>query len=480
MTEMMTDGAFQYEEIPGGVRITGYKPANFTAADLSVPKMLAGKPVVSIGKNAFTENGMVLQSVVLPDTVKEIGAGAFEYCYLLEKLDLGNGLERLGAGFADFCGSLREITLPASLRVIEAPNRLSNMHVAVAAGGLFHTDGFALFRETALISACTLEKRTSYTVPDGTTEIGELAFAGHESLTELLLPETLTAIGAQAFRDCPLLRKAALPSSLRELGSNVFCGGGYRDRGTGLSAITVAEGNPDFYIDQETLFARRPSPSLVRYFGSGTDYEIPEGITRILAGAFQRSDLETVVFPASLEAVEEHAFSENLHLTRFTFRKDGGVIDFPDLEFRKDDISALFTGEAEHYVTLGHPVNFTPVPYKIYQYPAYDALYPTFRSLPEQTVMAVCRLRDPVALSDAQRAIYRSLLDEHFTEIVKLYAEHGDEKGLENYLSLKPGTREAVETAIEMLSHTKKTAILQQLILYKNEIFPGESFDFNL
>lgn len=61
---------------------------------------------------------MYLKSIVIPNSVTEIGSYAFNYCSALESITLGNSLTSLGNDAFSSCHSLTRITLPNSLKVI--------------------------------------------------------------------------------------------------------------------------------------------------------------------------------------------------------------------------------------------------------------------------------------------------------------------------------------------------------------------------
>ena len=59
-----------------GIEITGYNTSNPACGkNVVIPDKIDGKPVTSIGDNAFYVNE--LTSVVIPGSVKTIGVGAF-------------------------------------------------------------------------------------------------------------------------------------------------------------------------------------------------------------------------------------------------------------------------------------------------------------------------------------------------------------------------------------------------------------------
>ena len=64
---------FAYEDVEGGISITGYSIEG--GLDVVIPSNINGKQVVAIGNSAFWENK--LTSVIIPNTVTSIGRRAF-------------------------------------------------------------------------------------------------------------------------------------------------------------------------------------------------------------------------------------------------------------------------------------------------------------------------------------------------------------------------------------------------------------------
>ena len=73
--------------------------------------------VVGIKESAFQECNK-LTSIVLPNTVTEIGNSAFFYCTQLLSVTLSNSLEGIGYDAFYGCGNLTSMDLPASIRWI--------------------------------------------------------------------------------------------------------------------------------------------------------------------------------------------------------------------------------------------------------------------------------------------------------------------------------------------------------------------------
>lgn len=104
-------GDYCYDDIGGAASIVGY-----TGVDtiLTIPAMLDGLPVTTIGYGAFMSCS--LTSVTLPDSVTTIDGQAFYAC-ALDSLDLGNGVTSIGLmAFAH--NFLTSVDLPASVTTV--------------------------------------------------------------------------------------------------------------------------------------------------------------------------------------------------------------------------------------------------------------------------------------------------------------------------------------------------------------------------
>ena len=64
----------------------------------------------------------------------------------------------------------------------------------------------------------------SFSVPEGTTEIGSRAFSNCTSLVSVHIPGSVTSIGDYAFQDCTSLTSIDLPDSINEIAFAAFCG----------------------------------------------------------------------------------------------------------------------------------------------------------------------------------------------------------------------------------------------------------------
>ena len=156
----------------------------------------------------------LLEHVILPDSMKELGC---RIKWGMKQISVNSGLKRIGAGCFDGCTRLEKIDLPYGLEEL-------GDH-AFARSGLKHI--------TIPGNVKTIKKYTFYdcenleeaTICEGIERIEDSAFEGCKSLTSVKLPSTIKCIGYKAFADCNSLKTITIPSSV-DIGYEAFAGCG--------------------------------------------------------------------------------------------------------------------------------------------------------------------------------------------------------------------------------------------------------------
>ena len=104
--------SFQYEKttIDGkeGIRILTLEGA---VRKLNVPESLEGLPVLSLGKQAVSENNRGLEEVTLPSTLLELESFAFSFCDSLKKITLPDSILHVHDGAIRTCFGLRDLEI---------------------------------------------------------------------------------------------------------------------------------------------------------------------------------------------------------------------------------------------------------------------------------------------------------------------------------------------------------------------------------
>lgn len=212
-------------------RISGGKATIYcytgSAAELTIPAMLGGKHVTSIGVSAF--NGCTgLTSIIIPDSVTSVGKDAFRGCTSLTTITIPDSVTVIGDSAFSGCTSLTSVTIPDSVTVI-------GDSVFSGCGSLTSVTipDFVTSINYSMFYRCT--SLTTITIPDTVTSIGISAFNGCTSLTTIAIPDTVTSIGNSAFSGCTGLTIVIIPDSVTSIGNNTFYGC------TSLTTVTIPD-----------------------------------------------------------------------------------------------------------------------------------------------------------------------------------------------------------------------------------------------
>lgn len=238
---------FIYEIVDGECIITSYV-RYWCGSTVVVPKTIEGYPVRKIADRAFEPDYSAddgdgegwIYSLTLPETLWEIGAGAFVNQPLTE-LNLPARLGVIGNGaFSEnryYRSNLKEVTIPRSVTLIGTNpfrGRLNLETIKVDGNGLFEVvDGSLLGKlDNILIAYPNAYNKESYTIPDGVKIIGENAFWECE-LKSITFPDSVETIEKAAFYKSGLTN-VELPKTLKVVENYTFYGC------SNLKAVTIA------------------------------------------------------------------------------------------------------------------------------------------------------------------------------------------------------------------------------------------------
>ncbi len=204
--------------------------------EIIIPQSVEGCPVTELDDSAFRGIGMT--KVEVPEGVKKIGNGAFNYCDNLEEISLPESLEIIGKYAFANCSMLKEISLPKGLReigksafydcsLVETINLPESLEI-IEDDALpryvkkitvdeknehFATDGTALFNvdEASLVwVASSIEG--IYVLPENVVKIDTGAFY-ERNVKEVVFHENLEYIRYAAFDENSTLKRVVLPKN---------------------------------------------------------------------------------------------------------------------------------------------------------------------------------------------------------------------------------------------------------------------------
>ncbi len=264
--------------------------------DIVIPNQIEGVTVKSIRSHAF--DGCGLNSVVIPDSVEEMGWCVFEN-NKLTSVTLSKNLDGIG-GFKN--SNLTSIEIPPSVTYISAyafaNNALTSVEIPDSVGSI----GNGAFEENNLTSVKLSEN----------LEKLQFAIFKNNNLTNITLPKKLEKIDMCVFENNNLV-KITIPASVKEIDSDAF-------RGNKLTELVIEEG---LEIIESSVFADNCLTSVT----------IPSSVRKIEFGAFRNNPLTSIIIEAN-ETNKQNRFDDMWldigfpeHLMPGTELFDGYVFD---------------------------------------------------------------------------------------------------------------------------------------------------------
>ena len=162
-----------------------------------------------------------LTSITIPDSVVEIEDYGVYNCKKLSNVTLGNNVATIGV-YAFAFSKITTITIPDSVTTFYDGNPFLACYDLKEFKGKFATeDGRALINGDTILAYANASGSV-YNIPNSVTTVGDYAFHGCESLTNVDIPDSVTTIGDHAFFGCDSLTNVDIPNSVATIKAKAF------------------------------------------------------------------------------------------------------------------------------------------------------------------------------------------------------------------------------------------------------------------
>ena len=184
-SRIKTQGDFLFYEAERGAFLIGYLGED---EKITLPEDYRGN-AYAVHRYAF--HGKNIESAVIPDSVTEIGEGAFYSCPKLCEVTLPQTLKEISASLFSGCWALESISIPAGVTLI----------------GNFAFGG--------------CRKLSEISIPAGVKKIGKGAFSKTD-IEKMILPEGIDEIDNMVFEQCKKLKSLTIPNGVKYIGAGAF------------------------------------------------------------------------------------------------------------------------------------------------------------------------------------------------------------------------------------------------------------------
>ncbi len=238
----------------------------------------------------FWLNGDKLTSLVVPDSVTQIGVNAFYNFKNLQTVTMGKNVVSIQNGAFQNCSSLTDVSFESSK---------------------VKTVGESVFENCVAL--------TKFTMPSTLKNIGSRMFAGCSSLSNIEFNSVVETIGASAFEKCISIKSMAIPSTVKTIGSDAL-GGCTKLETLSISSLSLEAVNPAGVFGEvfgNTYYAGFNAITQNISEGQSRVYYIPSSLKNIhvesgaiVYGAFQGCDwFEGITLGSGVTYVNSNAFN---------------------------------------------------------------------------------------------------------------------------------------------------------------------------
>ena len=211
--------------------------------------------LTKIGEMAF--NSASIQQISIPNTVTEIGKGAFQYCTGLTSFVIPPLLQKIPQYMLQACENITAITIPAAVTEIGANAFDGTGITSITIPATVTTLG------AGMLSGCV--HLATINIQANVTEI-PVGFAQESGRTSVMLPDTVETIGNGAFSSgIAKLTEITIPASVTSIEDYAFDQNESMYTITCLAATPPTLGRNALIMDTATTTIKVPAASVAAY-----------------------------------------------------------------------------------------------------------------------------------------------------------------------------------------------------------------------
>ena len=245
------------------------------------------------GRKLLEAPGELSGTYSVKESTRIICDSAFSCCYSLSEIVIPSSVTSIGDRAFCGCSSLKYISIPKSVIGLNGnPFAEWKGKLECLSPNFVYEDDILFNKDKSRIISFRNQNIKSYVIPSSVTNIGDWAFSGCRSLSEIVIPSSVTNIGYGAFDGCNSLSEIVIPSSVTSIGHSAFSGC------NSLSEIVIPSSVTS--IGHHAFSGCRSLSEIV----------IPFSVTNIGYGAFDGcNSLSEIVIPSSVTSIGHSAFS---------------------------------------------------------------------------------------------------------------------------------------------------------------------------
>ena len=295
-------------------------------------------------------------NTIIPDSVIEIGAHAFDSQKGLTKLYISKNVKKIASSAFDVCPSIAEIVVDSANTTFDSRDNC-NAIIQTATNTLIKGCVNSTIPNTVTAIGDNAFYRTALSdisIPNGVKSIGENAFAA-TYVKNILIPASVSSIASKAFAACPDLTSIVVDSANATYDSRNNCNAIIEKATNALIVACKTSTIPNtvvtigkyafqgIIIDSITLPASVTKIDEWAFYGSTiSSITLPSNLTTIGASAFYICrNLTSIVIPASVQYINKQAFQGCGSINSVEFKNSTGWKAYASTSYTNGEEIAL-------------------------------------------------------------------------------------------------------------------------------------------